>query len=152
MRINANSIEEYISQVPDDRRDAFSKLRETIAAKIPNGFHEEMSYGMIGFVVPHSIYPAGYHTTPKLPLPFVNLASQKNFISLYHTGIYANPKLLDWFTDEYLKRTGKKPDMGKGCIHFNSPWKIPYDLIGELMGKITVNDWIDLYERNYKKK
>lgn len=152
MRIEAKSIEEYILNVPDDRREAFAKLRETISTHIPQGFHEEMSYGMIGFVVPHSVYPAGYHAAPKLPLPFVNLASQKNFISLYHMGIYSNPNILSWFTDEYFKHTGKKPDMGKGCIHFKNPSKIPYDLIGELMEKITVADWINLYEKNHKKK
>lgn len=152
MRVEAKSIEEYILMVPDDRREAFAKLRETIANHIPEGFHEEMSYGMIGFVVPHSIYPAGYHTSPKLPLPFVNLASQKNFISLYHMGVYSSPDILGWFNDEYIKRTGKKPDMGKGCIRFKTPWNIPYDLIGELMKKITANDWINLYEKNHKKK
>lgn len=151
MRIEAKSIEEYILMVPDDRREAFAKLRETIAKHIPEGFHEEMSYGMIGFVVPHSLYPAGYHTSPKLPLPFVNLASQKNFISLYHMGVYASPDLFQWFTGEYIKCTGKKPDMGKGCIHFKNPGSIPLDLIGELMEKITVADWISLYEKNYKK-
>lgn len=152
MRVNASTIEDYISQVPADRRDAFIKLRETIAESIPGGFSEEMSYGMIGYVVPHSLYPAGYHASPNLPLPFVNLASQKNFISLYHMGVYSNPGILGWFTDEYIKRTGKKPDMGKGCIHFKAPWNIPYDLIGELMKKITVTEWINLYEKNHKKK
>jgi len=152
MQVFAANVEEYISLVPDDRREAFIKLRETILSAIPKGFSEEMSYGMIGYVVPHSIYPSGYHCNPKLPLPFVSIASQKNFISFYHMGIYANPLLLEWFTGEYTKQTGTKPDMGKSCIHLKKPWNIPYALFSELMGKITVQQWINLYESNYKKK
>lgn len=118
MQSEAKTIEEYLKEVPEDRKTAFTKLRDTITANLPKGFKEEMSYGMIGYVVPHSIYPKGYHCSPELPLPFVNLASQKNFIALYHMGIYANDKLLDWFVNEYPKYCKLKPDMGKSCIRF----------------------------------
>ena len=111
-----------------------------------------MNYGMIGYIVPHSTYPNGYHCNPKLPLPFINLASQKNFIALYHMGIYANPQLLDWFVAEYPKHSTQKLDMGKSCIRFKKMDQIPFDLIAELMQKITVNEWIKCYESNFIKQ
>lgn len=111
-----------------------------------------MSYGMIGYVVPHSIYPSGYHCTPKLPLPFMNIASQKNFIALYHMGIYANPELLEWFTTEFPKHSTQKLDMGKGCIRFKKFDQIPFDLIAELAGKMSVEDWINCYETQIKSR
>jgi len=110
-----------------------------------------MSYGMIGYVVPHSLYPDGYHCSPNLPLPFVNIASQKNHIALYHMGIYSFPEILDWFTKEYPKHSKLKLDMGKGCIRFKKPEHIPFDLIGQLMKKISVEDWIRIYEEHTKK-
>ncbi len=106
---------------------------------------------MIGYVVPHSIYPDGYHCLPELPLPFVNIASQKNFIALYHMGLYADPEILDWFVSEYPKHSERKLDMGKSCIRFKKPEQIPFDLIGELMQKISVDDWIAAYEKNIKR-
>jgi hypothetical protein len=127
-----------------------SKLRQTILDNIPDGFKEEMSYGMLGYVVPHTIYPDGYHCTPELPLPFMNIANQKNFIALYHMGIYANKELLDWFVGEYPKYVKTKLDMGKSCIRFKKVETIPYDLIAELCSKMTVQQWIDLYEKNVK--
>jgi hypothetical protein len=123
-----------------------------IKKNLPKGFKEVMSYGMLGFVVPHSMYPDGYHCTPELPLPFLNLASQKNFIAIYHMGIYADPKLLGWFTKEFPKHSKSKLDMGKSCIRFKKPDDIPVKLIGELASKMTPEDWINLYEKNYKKK
>ena len=92
MKIEANSPELYIEQIPEERKPAMNTLRQTILENLPEGFKEEMSYGMIGYVVPKSIYPDGYHCDPKLPLPFINIASQKNFVALYHSGIYANKK------------------------------------------------------------
>jgi hypothetical protein len=151
MQSSVLTVEEYLKEIPEERKPYFHKLRETIVKNIPDGFVEQMSYGMIGFVVPHSIYPDGYHCTPKLPLPFINIASQKNFISLYHMGLYADKELLNWFVTEYPKYSSLKLDMGKGCIRFKKWDQIPYDLIGQLMRKITVQDWISSYEFNFKK-
>jgi len=151
MQLNAKSVKEYLEKLPQERIEHFKKLRKTILANLPKGFVEQINYGMIGFVVPHDIYPGGYHCDPKLPLPFANIASQKNFIGLYHMGIYANPKLLEWFVKEYPKHSDTKLDMGKSCIRFKKIDKIPYDLIGKLMSKMSVNDWIKLYEKNIKK-
>jgi hypothetical protein len=102
--------------------------------------------------VPHSLYPDGYHCDPKLPLPFVNIASQKNHIALYHNGLYAMPELQEWFKDQYGKRVPAKLDMGKSCIRFKKPDHIPFDLIGELLEKLSVTDWIQTYERTVKRK
>lgn len=151
MQSTATTVNEYLNELPEDRKVAFSKLRESILKTIPKGFEEEMSYGMLGYVVPHSIYPDGYHCNPKLPLPFMAIASQKNFIALYHMGIYANPKLMEWFTSEYPKHSSLKLDMGKSCVRFKKMDQIPFDLIAELAGKMTVEDWINCYETQIKK-
>lgn len=151
MKIDANSPEEYISKIPEDRIPHFKKLRQTILDNIPGGFQETMSYGMIGYVVPKSTYPAGYHCTPESPLPFANIASQKNFIALYHAGIYASPEILEWFVSEYPNHCKRKLDMGKSCIRFKKAEEIPFDLIAQLMQKFTVEDWISLYEKNVKR-
>lgn len=151
MRIDANSPESYIAQLPEERKVVFERLRALILENLPEGFNEEMSYGMIGYVVPHSIYPNGYHVTPKLPLPFVNIASQKNYVAIYHSGIYASEELMKWFKGEYPKHVKTKLDMGKSCIRFKNMNTIPYDLLSELMTKMTVQQWIDLYESNIKK-
>ena len=142
----------YIQDIEDDnRRAAFEQLRETVLGNLPDGFEEAMSYGMIGYVVPHRLYPAGYHCDPKLPLPFVTIAAQKNFIALYHMGIYAIPELLEWFVNEYPKHCKAKLDMGKSCIRFKKTSDIPLELIGLLMQKITMDTWIAVYETNYKR-
>ena len=151
MQSKANTPEEYINQLPDDRKEAIQKLRNTIFNNLPEGFEETMLYGMIGYVVPHSIYPNGYHTDPKLPLPFINIASQKNHIALYHSGIYARKELLDWFKNEYPKHSSVKLDMGKSCLRFKNPEHIPYELIGELATKMTPEEWIIIYEKNVKR-
>lgn len=152
MQSSAQSVEEYIRQIPDLQREAIVLLRKTILENLPKGFVEQMSYRMVGYVVPHSIYPDGYHCDPKLPLPFLNIAAQKNFIALYHMGIYASPDLLDWFTTEFPKYSKLKLNMGKGCIRFRNGSPIPYTLIGELVKKTEVTDWINLYESNFLKK
>lgn len=152
MQSKATTPEDYLLELPEDRKKSMLKLRNTIKNNIPKGFEEVMSYGMLGYVVPHSIYPDGYHCTPKLPLPFMNIASQKNFIAVYHMGIYGNKNLLDWFVDEYPKHTKAKLDMGKGCIRFKKIDDIPFELIGELTTKISVEDYIALYEQNWKTK
>ncbi len=151
MQSEAKTVDEYFQSLPDDRKATMTRLRKVILDNIPSGFSEQMSYGMVGYVVPHSIYPPGYHCDPKLPLPFVNIASQKNFIALYHMGIYLNKAILDWFTTEHPKHTSSKPDMGKGCIRFKNPEHIPFELIGQLMKKISVEDWIKTYEEVHKK-
>ncbi|MDF2436915.1 MAG: hypothetical protein K0Q95_1291 [Bacteroidota bacterium] len=150
MKIEASSPEEYLSQLPPDRKEAMTKLRKEMISNLPAGFQERMSYGMIGYVVPHSIFPKGYHCDPKLPLPFVNIANQKNFVAVYHMGIYADSKLLEWFRKEYPKHTDAKLDMGKSCIRFTKPEKIPFKLFGELMSKMSVKDWINVYESNFE--
>jgi Domain of unknown function (DU1801) len=150
MQSKASSVDVYLAELPEDRQKAVDKLRKLIKKNLPKGFKEEMNYGMIGYVVPHSKYPAGYHCDPKMPLPFLNIASQKNFIAIYHMGVYSNPKLLKWFTDAHAKASSKKLDMGKSCVRYKNPEDIPYDLIGELASKITVDEWIELYETNLK--
>jgi uncharacterized protein YdhG (YjbR/CyaY superfamily) len=152
MRSEAQTVDEYIGQLPDDRKEAIAKLRNVIKTNLPEGFREEMSYGMIGYVVPHSIYPAGYHCTPKLPLPFMNIASQKNFVAVYHMAVYADKALYDWFVAEYQKYTKAKLDLGKSCMRFKKPADIPFELIGELALKITPEAWIAMYESNLKPK
>ncbi len=151
MRYEAESIEDYFAQVPDERKPAITRLWDTIRDRIPGGFAEQMNYGFPGFVVPHSIYPSGYHCNPKEALPFINVASQKHFIGFYHMGLYANPELLKWFTDNYPKHAQTKLDMGKSCIRFKNMDQTPFELIGELVSKMTVEDWINLYEREIKK-
>jgi len=151
MKIEANTPEEYIEQLPEDRKEPMRRLRQIILDNLPKGFEEQMSYGMLGYVVPHSIYPKGYHVNPKLPLPFINLASQKNNISLYHSGVYADNALMQWFTDEYGKIIKTKLDKGKSCLRFKKIDQLPYDLIGELVSKMTVEQWIEIYEAALKK-
>ncbi len=146
----AKNVDQYMAELPEDRKEPMARLRETILQNLPEGFSEEMGYGMIGYVVPHSIYPAGYHCDPKLPLPFMNIASQKNSVNFYHMGVYAKPDLLNWFTAEYPKHTKAKLDMGKSCVRFKKPEQIPYALIGELVQKISVQDWIHFYEAAYR--
>ena len=151
MRSPASSVEDYLSNLPSEHREAISEMRKVILNNIPEGFAEVMGYGMIGYVVPHSIYPSGYHADPKQPLPFLNLGSQKNYIALYHMGLYSDPELLSWFTSEYSKHSKQKLDMGKSCIRFKKPDQIPFDLIGVLASKITVKDWISRYEGRMRK-
>lgn len=151
MQSTAKTVAEYLESLPTDRKQAISLIREAILTNLPKGYQETMSYGMIGYVVPHEIYPDGYHCTPKLPLPFMNVASQKNFIALYHMGIYADKSILDWFVTEYPKHAKTKLDMGKSCIRFNKVSDIPYGLIGELAVKMSVNEWIKIYETTINK-
>lgn len=151
MQIKADTPEHYIDQLPDDRKEAISHLRAQILNNIPKGFKEEMSYGMIGYVIPHSLYPEGYRPNPKLPLPFINISSQKNHVAIHHMGLYSNKKLLDWFSKEYSKHSKSKLDMGKSCIRFKKMDQIPFDLIGELAGKMKADEWIEDYKKNLKR-
>jgi hypothetical protein len=151
MQSQAKTPQEYLAALPEDRRGPMVELRKVIAKNLPKGFSEAMSYGMLGWVVPHSLYPAGYHCDPKLPLPFLSIASQKQFIAVYHMGIYADPVLLEWFRAEYAERAEGKLDMGKSCIRFKKPERIPLELIGELASKVTPKRWIEVYEKNLKR-
>ena len=151
MKTEGNTVEAILSNVPPERAEAFNSLHQTILKNLPEGFEAAMSYGMLGYVVPHRIYPAGYHCKPAEPLPFASIASQKNSINFYHMGIYSNPELLDWFLAEYPKHSKQKLDMGKSCIRFKKLEEIPYELIGELMTKMSVQQCINLYESQFKK-
>jgi len=151
MQINASTPDEYIKQLPEDRKAPVQRLRQVMQDNLPPGFEETMSYGMIGYVVPHSKYAKGYHVDSKLPLPFINIASQKNFIALYHNGLYVDKTLEDWFVSEYPKHVDSKLDMGKSCIRFKRIDQIPYELIGELASKMRPEDWVELYEQNIQR-
>jgi uncharacterized protein YdhG (YjbR/CyaY superfamily) len=151
MQSKANTVEEYLAEIPEDRKIVIQKLRDVVVKNLPKGFKEVISYGMLGYVVPHEIYPKGYHCSPQLPLPFFNIASQKNSINIYHMAIYANGDLYSWFVNEYPKYSTTKLDMGKSCIRFKKIDAIPYALIGELMSKITPQQWIEMYENAFIK-
>jgi uncharacterized protein YdhG (YjbR/CyaY superfamily) len=151
MKVIASTPEEYINQLPGERQTAITQLRQTILDNIPSGFEETMSYGMIGYVVPKSVYPPGYHCNTQFPLPFINIGSQKNFVAFYHLGLYADPDLLEWFRNEYSKHSKYKLDMGKSCIRFKKMEQIPYGLIAQLVCKMSVEQWIQFYEKEIKK-
>ena len=151
MQYKADSPEDYISQLPEERKGPMTKLHNLIKDNMPEGLESGMGYGMPAYFVPKSVYPPGYHCKPFPPLPFINIASQKNFIALYHSGLYAKKELYDWFVAEYPKHAKYKLDMGKSCVRFKKMEHIPYDLIGELITKMTVQEWIDIYEKNIKR-
>jgi len=151
MQSKASSVEEYLKLLPEDRKEIMISLRQVISKNLPKGFEECMSYGMIGYAVPHSLYPAGYHCDPKLPLPFISVASQKNYISVYHMGLYKG-ELLDWFRAEWSKFSKKKLDMGKCCIRFKKAEDVPLKLIGELCTKVGAKQWIGYYEAAIKNR
>ncbi|NMH26096.1 DUF1801 domain-containing protein [Flavobacterium solisilvae] len=151
MQSTAKTPAEYVDSLPDERKSVIENIRKTVLDNLPEGFEETMGYGMLGYVVPHSIYPSGYHCDPKTPLPFISVASQKNFIAFYHMGIYADESLLNWFIAEYPKHCKTKLDMGKSCIRFKKMNDIPYELLGQLVAKMSVQDWISLYEKNLKR-
>lgn len=151
MKTPGTTVEDILANIPEERKEAFYKLHQTIVDHLPTGFEPGISYGGLGYVVPHRLYPAGYHCKPSEPLPFAGLASQKNSINFYHMGIYSDPDLMDWFLAEYPKHSSQKLDMGKSCIRFKKPEHIPYQLMGQLMEKMTVEQWIALYERILKK-
>jgi hypothetical protein len=152
MNLGAENVEDYLQKVPLERQEAFNKLRKTILDNLPTGYEETMSYGMIGYVVPKSNYPDGYHCSPELPLPFMSIASQKNFVAFYHMGMYADAKILDWFVSSYQAVAKYKLDMGKSCVRFKKMDDIPYELIGQLTAKISCDEWIAMYESAYKPK
>ncbi|RYY41413.1 MAG: DUF1801 domain-containing protein [Chitinophagaceae bacterium] len=148
----APTVQEYFAQLPEDRQAAMTQLFDTLQKHLPKGFEPRMAYGMITWVVPHSTYPAGYHCDPKMALPFISIASQKNFVALYHMGIYSDSKLHDWFLAQYPKHSKTKSDMGKSCIRFKKPDQIPFDLIAQLAEKMNPRQWIEAYERGLKRE
>jgi len=152
MKANGKTVKEILINVPADRAEAFNKLHDVIVRNLPKGFEAGISYGGLGYVIPHTLYPAGYHCKPIEPLPFAGLASQKDSINFYHMGIYADPEIMEWFVTEYPKHTKQKLDMGKSCVRFKKMDDIPYKLIGELMKKMTAKQWIAKYEALYKPK
>jgi uncharacterized protein YdhG (YjbR/CyaY superfamily) len=152
MPVKAENFEQYLEQVPEERKEVMNQLRKTINDHLPKGFSETIGYGMPSWVVPHSLYPAGYHCDTKLPLPFLSIASQKNFISVYHMGIYADQTLMDWFLKRFGELSTVKPDIGKSCIRFKKPEQIPFQLIAELCEKMTPQDWIGCYEEAFRGK
>lgn len=152
MKAEGNTVKEILANVPEERREAFNTLHEVIVKNLPKGFEPGISYGGLGYVIPHTLYPAGYHCKPSEPLPFAGIASQKGSINFYHMGVYADPELYAWFVSEYPKYSKQKLDMGKSCVRFKKIEDIPYPLIGELMQKMSAHDWIDLYEKNYLPK
>lgn len=151
MTSTATTITEYLEELPEDRKAVIKKLLMLFEKYLPKGFEPIMSYGMITFCVPHSLYPKGYHCNPKQALPFISIASQKNFIAIYHMGLYALPNLLNWFTTEHAAASNKKLDMGKSCIRYKKQEDIPFTLLQTLATKISVDEWIAIYEKNYVK-
>ena len=149
---NDNPIESYLGALPSEREDILRQIILMIKMRLPKGFEHCMSYGMPGWVVPHSTYPSGYHVNPKLPLPFINVASQKSHIAIYHMGLYSDEKLLEWFVQEYPKHSSLKLNMGKSCIRFKKAKHVPLELIGELVEKMTPQDWITLYRSTHLSK
>ncbi len=145
MKSTATTPEAYLESLPEDRKLFVSAIRGVLRQNLPEGFEEVMSYGMLGYVVPHAIYPKGYHVNPKLPLGFINLGSQKNNVTMHHMGMYES-KLLEWFKEHWALHSKKKLDMGKCCIHFKKLEDVPLELIAELAKKLTPQQWIDYYE------
>lgn len=146
MTSTATTPQEYLESLPEDRKDAMQKLYDAILNNLPDGFQVGISYGMLTWVIPHSTYPNGYHCNPKQALPFLSIASQKNFIAVYHMGIYSDKALHDWFVAEYPNHVKTKLDMGKSCIRFKKPENVPFELIGELVSKMAPQNWINIYE------
>jgi hypothetical protein len=151
MKATGKTVKEILTNLPTDRIEPFNKLHDVIVKNLPKGFEAAISYGGLGYVVPHSLYPAGYHCKPSEPLPFAGIASQKHSINFYHMGIYSDTKLLNWFVNEYPNHCKQKLDMGKSCIRFKKLDDIPYKLIGELMQKMSAKEWITIYEAILKK-
>ncbi|HFI0113634.1 TPA: DUF1801 domain-containing protein [Streptococcus suis] len=152
MIYDVESIEAYFSILPDNRKDAVERLHRVILEHLPDGFEVGVLGGMINYYVPLTSYPNGYHCTPGEPLPFLALASQKAHIALYHMGIYMDKELHDWFVAAYQEQVPTKLDMGKSCIRMKNPKNIPYELIGELVTRMSMERYIELYEENHIRK
>lgn len=151
MKASGTTVEEILENIPEDRKEAFQRLHEVIVSHLPRGFEPGISYGGLGYVVPHTLYPNGYHCKPSEPLPFAGIASQKNSINFYHMGMYSKPELYDWFVSEFPKHSKQKLDIGKSCVRFKKADDIPFELIGALMTQMSMEEWISLYETRLKK-
>ena len=151
MKANGTTVMDILSNIPSERAEHFNQLHDVIVKNLPNGFEAAISYGGLGYVIPHTLYPAGYHCKPIEPLPFAGISSQKNSINFYHMGMYSDPLLYEWFVTEYPKHSKQKLDIGKSCFRIKKPENIPFDLIGELVSKVTVQEWIATYESAFKK-
>jgi hypothetical protein len=145
MQSKAKTVQEYLDQLPDHRHEAISAVRDVMLKNLPKGFEEGMQYGMIGYFVPHSVYPDGYHCNPKEPLPYASLAAQKNYMSIYLMCIYGDEAHRDWFVEAWNK-TGKKLDMGKSCVRFKKLEDVPLKVVGQAMKRVSVKKYIDFYE------
>jgi hypothetical protein len=150
MHSKATTVEEYLASLPEDRRAAITAVRQVILANLEGGYEEGMQYGMIGYFIPHRIYPAGYHCDPKQPVPFAGLASQKNHMSLYLMGLYigcdggeATP-IVKWFTQAWTKG-GRKLDMGRACVRFKTIDDVPLDVLGEAIARMPLQTYLDAY-------
>ena len=152
MKASGKTVKEILTNLPEDRAEPFNKLHDVIVKNLPKGFEPAISYGGLGYVIPHTLYPEGYHCKPSEPLPFAGIASQKDSINFYHMGIYSDPKLYKWFVSEYPKHSKQKLDIGKSCVRFKKLDEIPYKLIGELMRKMSAEEWIGKYEAERKPK
>jgi hypothetical protein len=146
MTSQATSVEDYLASLPEDRREALEAIRQRILQNLPEGMEEGMQYGAIGYYVPHSVYPAGYHCDKKQPLPFAGLASQKNHMALYLFGVYMSPEDEQWFRESWLA-TGKKLDMGKSCVRFKKLEDVPLGVVGEAFSRRSTNEFVELYEK-----
>lgn len=147
MNSNALSVNEYLNELPDSQQGAVQRIYQLALERLPKGFEPIMQYGMISFVVPLSLYPHGYHVRKGTPLPFLAIAAQKNYISVYHLVLYGDLETYNWFTNAYLEHYGKPVDMGKSCLRFKKESDIPFDLLGELFTKWTPAQYIQVYER-----
>ena len=150
MQSKAATVDEYLRELPPDRRAAIEAVRNVMRRNMDKGYQERMAYGMIGYSVPHSTYPAGYHCDPKMALPFAGLASQKNHMALYMMCHYSNPTEEDWFRKAWDKEVkagrAKKLDMGKSCIRFKKLDDLPLEVIGEAIARMPAKKWIEVYQ------
>src|SRR5579883_2914695 len=140
------TVQQYLSSLPQDRREAINAVRKVILKNLPKGYEEQISYGMIGYVVPHSLYPAGYHCDPRQPLPMANLGSKKNHLSLHLMTVYGDAATEKWFRNAWTA-TGKKLDMGKACVRFKKAEDIPLEVLGELIARVPVDKYVARVEK-----
>lgn len=145
MKIAAASVDAYLDQLPEDRREAIEAIRRVILDNIDSPFEEGIQYGMVGYFLPHSVYPAGYHANPAEPLPFASIASQKNHIGLYLFCVYMDDEIQEWFREAW-KASGRKLDMGKSCVRVKKLDDVPLDVLGELFARIDARSFVERYE------
>jgi hypothetical protein len=151
MQSKAATVAQYLKALPADRREAIEAVRGVILKNLPKGYAEGIQYGMIGYFVPHDVYPPGYHCDPKQPLPFVSLASQKNHMAVYLYCLYSDPDMLDWFREAWAA-TGRKLDMGKSCVRFKKLDQVALDVVADAIRAIPVKDFVAHYDASRPKK